>query len=94
MANGPLYKPVGLPCSTVGQAMTRLGLRETAQLLSRFLVQNAIPVNNRQLARFWERSGQNARRRWTSSPSNCRHVARPGAASNLPACRHAVLLQA
>jgi HD-like signal output (HDOD) protein len=60
LANGPLYKPVGPPCSTVGQAMTRLGLRETAQVLSRFLMQNAIPVNNRQLARFWERSAKRA----------------------------------
>jgi HD-like signal output (HDOD) protein len=60
LANSALYKPMGPPCATVGQAMTRLGLRETAQVLSRLLAQNAIPVNNRQLARFWERSAKRA----------------------------------
>lgn len=60
IANGPLFKPVGLPCSTVGQAMTRIGLRESVAVMTGFLVQHAIPVNSPQLARFWERSTKRA----------------------------------
>ncbi len=60
IANGPLFKPVGLPCSTVGQAMTRIGLRESVAVMTGFLVQHAIPVNAPQLARFWERSAKRA----------------------------------
>jgi HD-like signal output (HDOD) protein len=60
IANGPLFKPVGLPCSTVGQAMTRIGLRESVAVMTGFLVQHAIPVNSPQLARFWERSAKRA----------------------------------
>jgi HD-like signal output (HDOD) protein len=60
MANSPLFKPVGQPCTTVGQAMTRLGLRESAAVMTGFLVQHAIPINSPQLARFWERSTKRA----------------------------------
>lgn len=60
IANGPLFKPVGLPCTTVGQAMTRIGLRESVAVMTGFLVQHAIPVNSPQLARFWERSTKRA----------------------------------
>jgi len=60
IANGPLFKPVGLPCTTVGQAMTRIGLRESVAVMTGFLVQHAIPVNTPQLARFWERSAKRA----------------------------------
>jgi HD-like signal output (HDOD) protein len=60
IANGPLFKPVGLPCTTVGQAMTRIGLRESVAVMTGFLVQHAIPVNSPQLARFWERSAKRA----------------------------------
>ena len=60
IANGPLFKPVGLPCTTVGQAMTRIGLRESVAVMTGFLVQHAIPVNTPQLARFWERSTKRA----------------------------------
>lgn len=59
-ANSPLFKPVGLPCTTVGQAMTRIGLRESVAVMTGFLVQHAIPVNSPQLARFWERSAKRA----------------------------------
>lgn len=59
-ANSPLHIADGQPCSTVGQAMNRLGLRETAAILTSFLVKNAIPVNNPQLGRFWERSTKRA----------------------------------
>ncbi len=60
MANGPLYRPIGRPCTTVGQAMNRLGLKETAAVMSGFLIKNAIPVNSPHLARFWERSSKRA----------------------------------
>lgn len=60
IANGPLFKPVGLPCTTVGQAMSRIGLRESVAVMSGFLAQHAIPVNAPQLARFWERSTKRA----------------------------------
>ncbi|WP_457427852.1 HDOD domain-containing protein [Roseateles sp. P5_E7] len=59
-ANSPRFKPVGLPCTTVGQAMTRIGLRESVAVMTGFLVQHAIPVNTPQLARFWERSAKRA----------------------------------
>lgn len=60
IANGPLFKPVGLPCSTVGQAMNRIGLKESLSVMTSFLTQNAIPVNSPLLARFWQRSTMRA----------------------------------
>lgn len=60
VTNSPLFKPVGMPCTTVGQAMTRLGLNESVAVMTGFLVQNAIPANSPQLARFWERSTKRA----------------------------------
>ncbi|MFT7723554.1 MAG: HDOD domain-containing protein [Roseateles sp.] len=60
IANGPLFKPVGLPCTTVGQAMNRIGLRESVAVMTGFLAQHAIPVNAPQLARFWQRSTKRA----------------------------------
>lgn len=60
IANGPLFKPVGQPCSTVGQAMNRIGLRESVAVMTGFLIQHAIPVNAPQLARFWQRSTKRA----------------------------------
>ncbi len=60
IANGPLFKPVGLPCSTVGQAMNRIGLRESVSVMTSFMVQHAIPVNSPLLARFWQRSSMRA----------------------------------
>ncbi|MBV8037839.1 HDOD domain-containing protein [Roseateles sp.] len=60
IANGPLFKPVGLPCTTVGQAMNRIGLRESVAVMTGFLLQHAIPVNAPQLARFWQRSTKRA----------------------------------
>lgn len=59
-ANSPLFKPEGPPCTTVGQAMTRIGLDETAAVMTGFLARNAIPVNSSQLARFWQRSTKRA----------------------------------
>ncbi|NCT85627.1 MAG: HDOD domain-containing protein [Comamonadaceae bacterium] len=60
IANGPLFKPVGLPCTTVGQAMNRIGLRESVAVMTGFLAQHAIPVNAPQLVRFWQRSTKRA----------------------------------
>lgn len=59
-ANSPLFKPIGLPCTTVGQAMNRIGLRETAAVMTGFLLKNAIPVNSPHLTRFWQRSTKRA----------------------------------
>jgi HD-like signal output (HDOD) protein len=58
-ANGPLYA-AGQPMQTVGQAMNRLGLRQTEALLTGFLARHAIPVNHPQLRRFWEYSALRA----------------------------------
>ncbi len=58
-ANGPLH--AGLqPVQTVGQAMYRLGLEQTAAVMSAFLARNAIRADGRALPRFWERSGARA----------------------------------
>ena len=60
VANSPVHLSDGAPCVSVGQAMTRLGLRPTAALMTQFLVRNAIPVNSSHLQRFWERSAKRA----------------------------------
>ena len=58
-ANSPLYA-VGQPVQTIGQAMNRLGLEETASIMTRFLAQRVIRVNHPALLRFWERSAKRA----------------------------------
>jgi len=58
-ANSPLYA-AGQPVQTIGQAMNRLGLDDTAAVMTGFLAQRAIRMNSPQLARFWERSGKRA----------------------------------
>lgn len=58
-ANGPMYA-AGQPVQTVGQAMNRLGLEQTASVMAGFLVQRAIRINNAHLQRFWERAGKRA----------------------------------
>lgn len=60
IANSPLHIADGMPCTTVGQAMTRIGLDETAAVMTGFLLRHAIPVNSPHLARFWERSTKRA----------------------------------
>jgi HD-like signal output (HDOD) protein len=60
MANSPVHIADGMPCTTVGQAMTRIGLKETTAIMTGFLLKNAIPVNSPHLARFWERSAKRA----------------------------------
>jgi HD-like signal output (HDOD) protein len=59
-ANSPVHIADGMPCTTVGQAMTRIGLKETTAVMTGFLLKNAIPVNSPHLARFWERSAKRA----------------------------------
>ncbi|MFY9512159.1 MAG: HDOD domain-containing protein [Rubrivivax sp.] len=58
-ANSAVFA-AGQPVQTVGQAMNRLGLLQTAALMTGFLVRHALPVDNRHLQRFWERSAQRA----------------------------------
>ena len=60
IANSPLHISDGMPCQTVGQAMTRLGLRETSAVMTGFLLKHTIPVNSLNLTRFWERSSKRA----------------------------------
>lgn len=60
VANSPVHLGGGLPCASVGQALTRLGLNPAAELMTRFLVRHALPVHNAQLQRFWERSAKRA----------------------------------
>jgi HD-like signal output (HDOD) protein len=49
------------PARTVGQALDRLGLDETAQRMTAFIARNALRVNHPQLQGFWEQSGERAR---------------------------------
>ena len=58
-ANGAVYA-AGQPVQTVGQAMNRLGLEQTASVMAGFLVQRAIRVNSAHLQRFWERAAKRA----------------------------------
>ncbi|MBO9688183.1 HDOD domain-containing protein [Roseateles chitosanitabidus] len=61
VANSPLHLVAGnVPCTTVGQAMYRLGLDETVALMQAFLIRHAIPVNSPHLLRFWQRSTKRA----------------------------------
>jgi HD-like signal output (HDOD) protein len=50
----------GAPCVSVGQALTRLGLQHSVQLMRFFLLRHALPVRNSALQRFWERSQKRA----------------------------------
>lgn len=58
-ANSPLFS-AGQPVQTIGQAMNRLGLEQTAGVMMTFLTRRAIPVNSLHLSRFWERSAKRA----------------------------------
>lgn len=60
VANSPVHLGDGQPCASVGQALTRLGLNPAAELMTQFLVRNALPVHSPQLQRFWERSAKRA----------------------------------
>lgn len=58
-ANSPLYGG-GQPVQTIGQALNRLGLEQTATVMLGFLAKRVIKVNSNQLLRFWERSTKRA----------------------------------
>ena len=58
-ANGPLYAS-GQPVQSIGQAMNRLGLTDTAAILTGFLAQNAIRITSAHLQGFWERATKRA----------------------------------
>jgi HD-like signal output (HDOD) protein len=58
-ANSPIYAG-DQPVASVGQALNRLGLKETARVMTEFLAQRAFPANNAHLKRFWERSARRA----------------------------------
>lgn len=58
-ANGALYA-VGPPVASVGQAMNRLGLNQTAAIMTGFLARHAIPVHSPLLEGFWEQSARRA----------------------------------
>lgn len=58
-ANSPLYAS-GQPSQTIGQAMNRLGLAQTATVMTGFLAMRTIKVTATALQRFWERSTKRA----------------------------------
>ena len=58
-ANSPLYA-AGQPVQTIGQAMNRLGLDQTAVVMTGFLAQRAIRAHGDHLQRFWERASKRA----------------------------------
>jgi HD-like signal output (HDOD) protein len=58
-ANSPAYS-TGQSVQTVGQAMNRLGLAQTAAEMTSYLVRHAIRVNSPHLKRFWERAAKRA----------------------------------
>lgn len=58
-ANGPMHA-AGQPVQTIGQAMNRLGLEQTASVMAGFMAQRAIRVTSVHLQRFWERAAKRA----------------------------------
>ena len=58
-ANSPAFN-TGQPVQTIGQAMNRLGLDQTAAEMTSYLVRKALPANHPQLRRFWERAAKRA----------------------------------
>lgn len=59
VANSALYRSE-MPVHTVGQAMNRLGLDNTAAEMRGYIVRHALPVKSPHLDRFWERSAKRA----------------------------------
>lgn len=58
-ANSAAYT-TGQPVQTLGQALNRLGLEQTAAVMAGYLVRQALPVGGPQLRRFWERASKRA----------------------------------
>jgi HD-like signal output (HDOD) protein len=60
-ANSARYRgPDDQPVQTVGQALNRIGLRESAVILTEVLLSQAIPTRHPLLARFWEQAALRA----------------------------------
>ena len=58
-ANGAAFA-ASAPVASAGQAMNRLGLRQSAALMNGFLARHAIPVNHPLLTGFWDQSARRA----------------------------------
>jgi HD-like signal output (HDOD) protein len=58
-ANSPLYAR-SRPASTVGEAVSMLGVGQTIRILTGFLTRNAIRINSPLLEHFWETSTRRA----------------------------------
>lgn len=67
LANSPLHG-LHAPVSTVGQALTVLGLNPAVQLLTGFLTRHALRTHSPLLAHFWDTSTRRA--------LACEHIAR------------------
>ena len=60
-ANSARYRGADtVPVQTVGQALNRIGLRESAVILTEVLLRQAIPTRHPLLARFWEQAALRA----------------------------------
>lgn len=59
IANSPLYSR-SRPASTVGEAVSMLGVGQTVGILTGFLTRNAIPINSLLIEHFWETSTRRA----------------------------------
>lgn len=60
-ANSARYRGAdAVPVQTVGQALNRIGLRESAVILTEVLLRQAIPTRHPLLARFWEQAALRA----------------------------------
>lgn len=56
-ANSARYRAPGAqPVQTVGQALNRIGLRESAVILTEVMLRQAIPTRHPLLTRFWEQA--------------------------------------
>jgi HD-like signal output (HDOD) protein len=58
-ANGAAFA-ASAPVASAGQAMNRLGLRQSAALMNAFLARHAIPVSHPLLTGFWDQSTRRA----------------------------------
>ena len=58
-ANGAAFA-ASAPVASAGQAMNRLGLKQSAALMNAFIARHAIPVNHPLLTGFWDQSSHRA----------------------------------
>ncbi len=60
-ANSARYRTAGTPpAQTVGQALNRIGLRESERILTEVMLRQAIPTRHPLLQRFWQQAAQRA----------------------------------